>query len=920
MVMLTFLVMPTFGQAVTKIAAGSGHSLFLKSDGSFWGMGDNYYGGLGNGTYYNSTNRPEQIVAGGVTAIAAGGFYSLFLKSDGSLWAMGDNSYGKLGDGTFNNTNRPEQIVASGVTAITAGTEHSLFLKSDGSLWAMGENQYGELGDGTYSTNSPYGTNRPEQIVASGVTAIAAGDYHSLFLKSDGSLWAMGNNGVPGRSDGIFIKTNRPEQIVASGVTAIAAGYQHSLFLKSDGSLWAMGFNYYGQFGDGTYNSTNRPEQITPPVQSAPMIITQPQSQTVQVGSSVMFSVVTSGFPLPNYQWRFNGQSLAGQTATSLSLTNVQFANAGGYSVVVTNAYGSVTSATATLKLLAIDTNNSPRQINPNPLPTIQSGKDSLCIVTHGFIPYGPVQMPAWVSELANAISSKAPSNWQVIALDWSKDAYVLTSDGLSNPELALLNGRINGTLLGQQLSKTNWQQVHLIGHSAGAGLIQAIADILSTSPSNPRIQLTFLDPYTGGFHENQGIYGRNANWSDCYAVEDFTGGFTAGNLAHAYNVDVSWVDPAHQTVPWGLSQVAFSTHEYTHEFYLDTVTNSSPSWCGYGYGYALSQETFLGWTRWGDLLPGNTPLMLCGAANALQNPSPGLASTLVALADANHAISSFGASLLGNTGFLLSSLTQGLLPHDGGPKALTPATNSPGWLAVGLTVTNPVNYIQFDSGFTDTNAAQGLVTVYWDTNQIGMVDERVASTNVQTYRFILPATVTSGSYVLGFRLDAFNNTASSVSITNVAMGFVGVTQPITLNIALTNGVPRLQLTGPSGYSYLVQTSTNLVAWTPTTLLANTNGTVLFVDSAVTNSNRKFYRAMLFSSIVVAPTLQARVSANNFILLWPTNATGYALETTTNLAAVNSWIAVTNVPAIVNLQNVVTNPVSGRARFYRLKK
>jgi hypothetical protein len=49
---------------------------------------------------------------------------------------------------------------------------------------------------------------------------------------------------------------------VTNGVTAIAAGGGSSLFVKSDGSLWAMGYNYYGQLGDGTYNWTNRPEQI----------------------------------------------------------------------------------------------------------------------------------------------------------------------------------------------------------------------------------------------------------------------------------------------------------------------------------------------------------------------------------------------------------------------------------------------------------------------------------------------------------------------------------------------------------------------------------------------------------------------------------------------------------------------------------
>src|SRR5208282_2659830 len=72
------------------------------------------------------------------------------------LWAMGNNGDGELGDGTYNaNTNRPELIVASGVTAIAAGEQHSLFLKNDGSLWGMGEADNGQLGDVTY----PYVTN-----------------------------------------------------------------------------------------------------------------------------------------------------------------------------------------------------------------------------------------------------------------------------------------------------------------------------------------------------------------------------------------------------------------------------------------------------------------------------------------------------------------------------------------------------------------------------------------------------------------------------------------------------------------------------------------------------------------------------------------------------------------------------------------
>src|SRR6266568_4877062 len=149
-----------------------------------------------------------------VTRVAGGGFHSLFLKSDGSLWAMGYNANGELGNGTYNRTNRPEQILASGVTAVAAGGFHSLFLKSDGSLWAMGDNHDGQLGDGTYSTTAPYSTNRPEQIVASGVTAIAEGGGHGLFLKSDGSLWAMGRNTDGELGDCTYSNTNRPERIV----------------------------------------------------------------------------------------------------------------------------------------------------------------------------------------------------------------------------------------------------------------------------------------------------------------------------------------------------------------------------------------------------------------------------------------------------------------------------------------------------------------------------------------------------------------------------------------------------------------------------------------------------------------------------------------------------------------------------------
>jgi uncharacterized repeat protein (TIGR03806 family) len=84
-------------------------------------------------------------------------------------------------------------------------------------------------------------------------------------------------------------------------------------------------------------------------VLNLPFITTQPQSQTVQAGASVAFSVQAIGAPPLNYQWRFQGTNISSATGSSYALANVQFNNAGNYSVVVANAAGSTLSSNANL-------------------------------------------------------------------------------------------------------------------------------------------------------------------------------------------------------------------------------------------------------------------------------------------------------------------------------------------------------------------------------------------------------------------------------------------------------------------------------------------------------------------------------------------------------------------------------------------
>lgn len=141
--------------------------------------------------------------------------------------------------------------------AISARSGTSLFLKNDGSAWAMGDNANGQLGDGTTNNKKT-----SEQIFSTGVVSIVACHHHSLFLKSDGSLWAVGDNSSGQLGDGTTKNETTPEEVVSSGVVAIAGAEYFSLFVKSDGSLWAMGNNTSGQLGDGTTTNHSPPEQI----------------------------------------------------------------------------------------------------------------------------------------------------------------------------------------------------------------------------------------------------------------------------------------------------------------------------------------------------------------------------------------------------------------------------------------------------------------------------------------------------------------------------------------------------------------------------------------------------------------------------------------------------------------------------------
>lgn len=232
--------------SVASISTGQSHSCFVKTDGSLWVTGNNDVGQLGTGDTVIRT-APVSIAANVVHAVA-GGRFTLFTQTDGSLWATGQYAPG-------HSSTTPVKLVDSGVTAIAAGSSHSLYLTTANELYGFGSNSQGELGLGFASSiNSP-------ALIATNVSSIAALYLDSYYVKLDGSLWGMGINGHGQLGTGDRLTRRTPVQI-ATDVASVAAGMYHAVLLKTDGSVWTVGHNFAAQLADGTVTDRLTPVPI----------------------------------------------------------------------------------------------------------------------------------------------------------------------------------------------------------------------------------------------------------------------------------------------------------------------------------------------------------------------------------------------------------------------------------------------------------------------------------------------------------------------------------------------------------------------------------------------------------------------------------------------------------------------------------
>lgn len=360
--------------------------------------------GSGGLMYVADTNNDtiRKIASGAVVTTFAGSAGDVGITNDTGTAALFNQPYDIAIDGSgnlyvtdfFNDAIR--EITPAGVVSTFAGTEGT-----EGSVDATGTAAEFNLPVGITidSSGNLYvadsGNNTIRKITSGGVVTTIAGK-PGVAGSADGTGSAALFNSPRGvavdTSGNIYVADSGNcsiRKITSAGVVTTLAGSPGSYASQPGtgaGALFDVPVGIAVDASGNLYVSEELGYTIdigTVAKLTAPSITQQPASQTVLAGSSVTLSVVAGGVPSPSYQWNLNANPISGATGSSYVIASASSANAGSYTVTLTNSSGSLTSSAATLT------------VNPNvssPVFTTQPASQTIAsgsTVTFGVVAAG---------------------------------------------------------------------------------------------------------------------------------------------------------------------------------------------------------------------------------------------------------------------------------------------------------------------------------------------------------------------------------------------------------------------------------------------------------------------------------------------------------------------------------------------------
>ena len=260
------------------------------ADGATYSCGRGSTGRLGHGNQNNKYTPTliQHFVTNNITItqISAGISHSIFLAINGNVYSCGYGQGGKLGHGNNTGYYTPTLIqyfVTNNITIaqINVGNSHSMFLDTNGYVYSCGFGSYGKLGHGdTSDKHTPTliqtftdsnGTNINYTDIT--ISQISGGEYHSIFLDTNGNVYSCGSNydsgfnssGQLGHGDTSHKYTpTLIQHFVDNSITIsqVYAGYYHSIFLDTNGNVYSCGEGNQGRLGHGDTSDKYTPTLI----------------------------------------------------------------------------------------------------------------------------------------------------------------------------------------------------------------------------------------------------------------------------------------------------------------------------------------------------------------------------------------------------------------------------------------------------------------------------------------------------------------------------------------------------------------------------------------------------------------------------------------------------------------------------------